>query len=225
MAFGACKTVKGSGNVIEEVRNVRGFDGVALEGSGTVLVTQGGEESLLVEAEDNIMPYIETKVEDGILVLGFKDDRGSVNLNPTARIVFHVGLLEFHSAAIGGSGSIESKRVETDRIALEVAGSGDVDIKSLEANELTVDLAGSGHLKLRGKADEQTVNIAGSGTHDCPDLSTRSASVNVSGSGNAVVRVTDELSVNIAGSGEVEYHGDPQVSQSVLGSGSVRSLD
>ena len=50
--------VKGSGKLITESREVREFDRIVLNGSGEVVITQGDEESLSVETDDNIMPYI-----------------------------------------------------------------------------------------------------------------------------------------------------------------------
>ena len=45
-------TVRGSGNVVTEEREVSGFERVALSGVGQVIVTQGEEEALTVETDD-----------------------------------------------------------------------------------------------------------------------------------------------------------------------------
>ena len=55
-------TVKGSGNVVTKERDVSGFDKVVVSGLGRVIVTQGDEESLTVETDDNLMQYIETLI-------------------------------------------------------------------------------------------------------------------------------------------------------------------
>ena len=62
----------GSGKVITEERDVSGFDRVHLTGSGVAEIIQGETESLVIEAEDNIMSSIESKVENGTLTLGQK---------------------------------------------------------------------------------------------------------------------------------------------------------
>ena len=72
--FVGIRTIKGSGNVVTEERDVSGFDRVALSGFGEVIITQGDKESLTVETDDNLMRYIETKVRGGTLELGFTDD-------------------------------------------------------------------------------------------------------------------------------------------------------
>jgi hypothetical protein len=219
--FGACKTVKGSGTVVKERRDVSGFDGIALAGSGAVIVTQGDEESLVIEAEDNLIPLIETKVEDGILEIGTKDD--NVTLAPTEPMVFHVGIKLFNSVSLAGSGRLESDGVKTGHLQVDLAGSGKVEISNLDAERVTVDIGGSGKAVLAGTTGSQTVNIAGSGSHDTPGLESRSATVNISGSGKAVVWAKDDLDVNLTGSGKVEYFGEPTLRQAILGSGKVLS--
>ena len=46
--------VRGSGDIVTEVREVSGFSEVHLEGSGDVVVEIGENESLTVEADDNL---------------------------------------------------------------------------------------------------------------------------------------------------------------------------
>ncbi|MCK7478906.1 MAG: hypothetical protein M0C28_17220 [Candidatus Moduliflexus flocculans] len=45
----------GSGNVINQTRSIQGVDQVSLDGTGTVLVIQGNQESLTIEAEDTTL--------------------------------------------------------------------------------------------------------------------------------------------------------------------------
>ncbi|OGO16907.1 MAG: hypothetical protein A2Z14_01960 [Chloroflexi bacterium RBG_16_48_8] len=56
------QTIQGSRNIITEARDVGGFNRIELEGMGKVILTQGEEESLTIEADDNLMEYITTEV-------------------------------------------------------------------------------------------------------------------------------------------------------------------
>ena len=62
--------VRGSGDLVTESRQVSDFDRVALSGSGQVVITQGAEEGLSVEADDNLMQYVRTEVSGRTLELG-----------------------------------------------------------------------------------------------------------------------------------------------------------
>src|SRR4030095_14010684 len=63
-------TVKGSGIARQESRQVHDFSEMSLSGSGEVFIEQTGKESLTIEADDNLLPYLETEVQGGALTLG-----------------------------------------------------------------------------------------------------------------------------------------------------------
>jgi hypothetical protein len=50
--------IQGNGNIVKEGRPVRTFNRIALAGSGEVILSQGKNESLTLEADDNLMEYI-----------------------------------------------------------------------------------------------------------------------------------------------------------------------
>ena len=65
--FSSCRfvtgqRVRGNGNVRTESRSPGNFKSVASHGSFDVFVSSG-EQSLKIEAEENLLPYIETYVE------------------------------------------------------------------------------------------------------------------------------------------------------------------
>ena len=62
--------IRESGKTATETRAASGFDRVELNGYGEVILVQGDTESVEVEADENYLPYIETKVSGGTLHLG-----------------------------------------------------------------------------------------------------------------------------------------------------------
>ena len=66
--------VRGSGDIVTEVREVSDFSEVHLEGSGDVVVEMGENESLTVEADDNLLELITTSVRGSRLVIEFELD-------------------------------------------------------------------------------------------------------------------------------------------------------
>ena len=55
------RDARGSGNLITESRPVRGFDQIAVSGNGTLIVKQGAQESLTIEAELSTVSEIALK--------------------------------------------------------------------------------------------------------------------------------------------------------------------
>jgi hypothetical protein len=189
--------VEGSGNVITESREVGDFNEIVLGGTGRVVVDVTGNETLTIEAEDNIMPFLETRVRNGRLRLDT-----SRSISPTVEIVYTITAETLDGLVISGSGVVEVEAVDGTDFRVDISGSGDVAVEGTLSGLLSV-------------------SISGSGEFDGESLTAPDGRVDVSGSGNAVVNVADDLEVSVSGSGEVEYLGVPNVESSVSGSGTV----
>jgi len=214
------RTVRGSGNVVTEERQVSGFDSVALSGVGRVVITQGDEEALTIETDDNLMRYIETEVRNGTLELRLA--RNTIPI-PSQSIVFRVSVVDLTSLDSSGAGSFEIGKLDTDRLKVTLSGAGDIGVDSLYATDLEVAISGAGNIELTGQVEAQEIDLSGLGSYNAPDLESQAASVRISGAGNTVIWVLDTLDVTISGAGNVEYFGSPEVTRDVSGAGRVTS--
>ncbi len=217
------RSVRGSGDVVEEEREIRrDFDTVLLVAVGNVYIEQGDDVELIVEAEDNLLAYIETEVRGNTLELGLRDN---VSLRPRKSINFHLTVEDLSMVNIGGSGNIFIDGMRTDKFEIVIGGSGDVELDDLKADDLVVRIDGSGDGNVAGRVDEQEIDLGGSGSYEADELKSERADVNIGGSGPVTVWVEDELDVDIHGSGSVRYKGSPDVESSVSGSGKIEPLD
>ena len=213
--------VSGSGNIKTEVRDVSGFTGVSMSVPGKAEIIQAGSEGVSIETDDNILPLIETVIEDGKLKIRFKDRNMSVSTK-TLKLTINVKTLE--RLAVAGSGDLHAAKLQVAKLKASIAGAGDVRIDSLDADTLTLSIAGSGDFSAGGKANTVEGNIAGSGNVRIEKLAANNVKLSIAGSGDAKVWAKDTLTVSVAGSGDVAYYGDAKVTQSVVGSGSVKRL-
>jgi hypothetical protein len=220
--WGKSEQVQGSGKIQHQARDVAHFDGVAMSLPGNVEIRSGSErEGLTIDADDNLLPLIETVVEDGTLKIRAKRN---TNLR-TRNLKVVVQARSVDRLVLGGSGNIDADVVRGGRVKFDVGGSGAIKVHRIEGESVNVALGGSGDLKvLDGTARSTSVSIGGSGTVDLAHVRTENANVTVAGSGNVTLWVRDSLGLTVAGSGDVSYYGDPQVSKSVVGSGNVRRL-
>ena len=220
-SWGHSEVVQGNGNIRRQAREVGHFSGVAMALAGKVDVRRGDRESVSIEADDNLLPLIETVVEDGTLHIRGK--RGT-NVRPHNLKVM-VQARDLDRLALGGSGSIDADRVNGARVQFDIGGSGSINVGKVEGERITANIGGRGDLKTNeGTARTVSISIGGMGNVDLAHVRTESANVTVAGAGNASLWVRDSLSLTIAGSGDISYYGDPQVSKTVLGSGEVRRL-
>ena len=195
---GTFDRLHGSGHIATETRTVEGFDHISVAGGAEVVVEVTGTESLVVEAEDNLLEVLTVEVVDGELRLGVAPH---VNIEPTRPIVYRISAASLDGVTISGSALIEAFPIETDRFDVSIAGSGRV-----------VPL---------GSVTDLDVTIGGSGRFEGGDLLAQHGSVNVSGSGQALVNVSDELDASVSGSGHIGYQGDPTLRSVLSGSGSI----
>jgi len=209
-----------SAKVISEERPVSSFDRVSLIGAGRVVVTQGDEESLTVEAQGNIMPYIETEVRDGTLILGFTNEAKHKESRVTKPIKFYVSVKELVGLDAADPGTIHVPSLQTSH--LEVMG-GNVSIDWLTAEELVVRLAGRASVEVAGQVVEQSIYLAG-GDYRAAKLESQAATVEVRGIGNATVWATDALDAQIYGGGNVKYCGNPRITRKVTGRAKLSRL-
>jgi hypothetical protein len=214
--------VQGSGRIVKQVRQVGNFNGLSLGLPGHVELRIGNSEGITIEADDNLLPLVETVVEGGTLKI--RPTKRNLNLrSESIRVVVQARSIE--RLALGGAGSIDADPLRGRKLDVDLGGSGTIRLKGVESDTMAVSLGGSGDLQAaRGAVGKLTVSIGGSGDVDLGRVQTNSASVTIAGSGEATVWPRKELSATIAGSGDVNYYGDPQVSKSTVGSGGVRRM-
>lgn len=214
--------VQGNGSIKRQARQVTHFTGLALEVPGKLELRMGDSEGVSIETDDNVLPLIETVVENGTLKI--RPSKRNLNLK-TKNLKIVVNARQIERLALGGSGSIDADTLRAPRLNIDLGGSGDIQVRGLESDTLAVSLGGSGDFKAgEGRARKLSVSIGGSGTVDMGRVQSDSASVSVAGSGEATVWAKSELSMTIAGSGDVNYYGDPRLSKSIVGSGDARRI-
>lgn len=213
--------VQGSGNVVRQARQVEHFTGLDLRMAGNVEVQLGATEGVTIETDDNLLPLIDTSVDNGTLRI--RPQKRDMQLEPrTLKVIVQARTLDHLTVA--GSGTISADGLHGRSLEFDVAGSGGITASHVDGESVSISLGGSGSLHMAGKADRLQVSVGGSGKVQAGELASREAKVSLSGSGKAQVWARETLNVSLAGSGEVAYYGDPRLTRSVAGSGDVRRL-
>ncbi|NBB87942.1 MAG: hypothetical protein GVY12_17210 [Bacteroidetes bacterium] len=213
-----------------EAREVEAFTSVGFAISGTLYISEGETQAVEIEADEEILEYIETVVVDGRLRVRSTQETswlswlwGGNERTGTAEV--YVTMPSLDGVSVAGSGDVIVQDTFTsDRLSVAIAGSGDIDMP-LQASTVSARIAGSGSIRLRGTADRLSANIAGSGDVQAGDLQVERAEVQIAGSGDCYVNARERLSASIMGSGDVIYAGNPEIERGILGSGEVRAMD
>jgi len=219
--YRSSRHISGNGNLTTEQRSVTGFTGVETHGSIDIIVTQGSF-NVKVETDQNLLQYVETVVENGRLMVRYKQ---GISLLDARDAKVYVSAPDLNDFETHGSGDISStgKISDKGKISLNVSGSGDINLE-LDCPEVQTETHGSGDITLRGTTRTFSCKTSGSGDVKAAELKAENVKTSIHGSGDNEVFASESLEVDIAGSGDVHYRGEPKISTSVHGSGSVTKM-
>ncbi|MFO7369680.1 MAG: head GIN domain-containing protein [Bacteroidales bacterium] len=213
-----------TGQMVKESRDLPSFEGVSLAFSGNVYITQGSPQRVEIEADKNTLEIIETRIENNVLVLKYKNGQW----RDLGKVTVHITMPGISTLTIAGSGDMICKSpVKVQDLELSVSGSGSLKMDHLTFHEIDAAVSGSGSISLIGNGDpgELDARITGSGSLNAGELSVGEAVVNITGSGSATVFVVKELETNITGSGSVYYKGNPIINANAVGSGRTKPVN
>ena len=222
-ALSSCKMISGNGNVKKETRNPGTFTKIHSSGSADVVITSGSDCSVTVEDDDNLLPYMETVVENETLQIHYRD--GISVTNDHAKI--YVTAPTLSDVTTSGTSDIILSDVLRNpaKISFHSSGTGNID-GEVDAPAISVSLSGTSTVKLQGRTKDFDCQISGVGHADCGNLESENTKVNVSGVGDAHVFASVRLDATVSGTGNVYYRGNPQNPQiHTSGVGSIKSED
>ena len=214
---GRLHRIEGNGNITTVNRVVAHFTEIRSEGSFEVYISYDSAQSVKVEAEENLLYYIETDVSGSILRIKTREHRNIDNNYP---IKIFVKTPCIQGIELSGSGKIDCDSMTSTYLNLHISGSGRISA-IVSCNKIKAHISGSGNMNLSGTANETDFDINGSGDIHSYNLLQDTCFADISGSGDMFVYVNKLLDVNISGSGKVHYKGNPVVNTSISGSGSV----
>ena len=191
--------LRGEGPVVSQSRTIAdNFQRLRSFIVADVNITQGPQEDIRLEAQQNILDNINARVVNGELRL---EQVRCVNISEIVQI--YITMPEIMAITQEGIG---------DMIA-----ENDFDLP-----ELLVTLDGTGNIQLRGNVDILDVDHDdGVGNVRAFDLVSEVCRVRLAGVGDVEVYVNDELDVTLSGVGDVYFKGDPTIKSSITGTGAV----
>lgn len=202
-AAGCVDIVDGNGVASSELREASGFTRVNARGGLDVTLDEG-EFSVEVRIDENLQPYVRTRVAGDTLGIDVADAniRGKL---PGPHVV--VRMPSLRDAETAGAGTLTATGFGADApVSLELTGSGELEWSG-RATDLDVVLAGNGNIFLEGSAELAELYLRGSGALDARDLVADGARIELDGSGALSVTVNGRVDARAAGDGSVDLFG------------------
>jgi len=186
-----------------EKRNVSGFTMITFRLPGTLIIRQGKERSVEIEAPPGVLPKIDTRVTMGRLMIEpavvdtkhFHEDFDYIKV--------YVTTIQLEDLHMYGSGkAIAEGNLDIEKINITLAGAGMASME-MKADSVLTNITGSGHLTLSGKIFYSHNNISGSGKTDIDAKIDGILHADISGSGEMNAKgSSDKVELVMAGSGK-----------------------
>lgn len=190
-----------------ELRTVPSFHALYISDAFDIILTQGNEESIAVSASDKKMvPYITSEVTNGVLRLGFKNEKNSWFKNRKLRAYISVKNLD--ELKVGGASDVKIEgTLSVSNLKLSFSGASDLSGKLMVNGSFNVNLSGASDLDIEGSAGEMNIDASGASNIKAFGFTVRSCSVKASGACNVRINVEKELTAHLSGASNVYYKG------------------
>jgi len=187
----------GSGHIASETRPVSGFKSIDVSNAFVVEVVAGKDYSVEVQADDNLLPLIETSVRGGTLHIETEKSVSTKN-DMVVRIT----------------------APEIEKI--EASGACKVNASGITNKSFTIDTSGASKISVAGETSELSIDVSGASSIDTDQLKTVNANIEASGASKVYVNVSGELRAQATGASRIVYSGEPRsLDVNKSGAGSV----
>lgn len=205
-----------------EDRDVPEFDSLTVSAGIRATVEIGPRRPVRVDADDEILRLVETRVEDGALHIGFKphaDIRGDHRVSVTIQTP--------QLRAIGASGGsfVRATLTRAATSALQASGGSELHVRGVEADRLDVQGSGGSVFEIDGRASSLELQMSGGTRLQGRNLSLKDVVVQASGGSQGELRADGRIRGNLSGGSELHVRGGAKATVSASGGSSVEVDD
>ena len=214
---------RGSGHVVSDTRSASDFHSIKVSGAIDVYIKQDSSTSVKVEADDNLLQYVEVYTENSTLVIR---TRSRMWIRPTNKIKVFVSNPLYREFKISGASNIRSENEITSSEMLRVGLSGASNAKlEFNAPRISVDLSGASDLTIRGKTRDFEAEASGASEIKCFDLLTENTDVEANGASSVEVYASVRLAGHASGASHIRYKGNAIPNISSSGASGVNKIE
>lgn len=242
-------TAASAGNVVTETYPIKSnYTAISVTNMIEVVLLDAPKNSIRVETDERLMPYLQIVVKNGVLVLNFDDQREverlrkrNLNLADTRVYVSARGVDTFTASGMSefeadmpiaastitisasGMSSIDFERVECKTFSLSISGKTEVDAQ-LQADKCDLSVSGMSEVDLEGRTDRLSLRLSGMSEVSLDELHARTAEVYVSGMSEAEVNASESITGGVSGMSDLTTFDSANVNVSTSGGSSHKHV-
>ena len=210
--------VSGNKNVITKTRKIADqFTGIKVSTGLDVYITQGSNNKVTVEADENLHDIIITEVEDGILKI--YADKGIWRAE--AKKV-HVTIKDLTLLiATSGSDVYGKEVIDTDEISISATSGADINIK-VNATSVETNSTSGSDINIYGITINHASNATSGSSIDAYELESENTIAKVTSGANINIFASKKLEARATSGGDIDFKGNPKtVDKKTTSGGSI----
>lgn len=204
-SFNWVEGIKGSGKTITENRNVnQDFKSIEVSSGIKVVIEQSNDKSITVEADENLIKHIVTKIENGVLIIECDE---SYNLTtPIVNVKMPV-INELNCS--GGSEITNLKTLKTEKIDVK-SSSGSTIKLNVEADDITLESESGSTIEASGKALKSETSSSSGSEIDASKLMANEVISQANSGSNTSVYPIVKLDAKASSGSSITYYKNPK---------------
>ena len=213
--------VNGNGNVVTDERTVtENFTAVKGSAGLDVYLTEGAENKIVVEADENLLDIIETEINNGKLNITTTE-----NIGRSKSKKVHVTYKEINKIyASSGADVIGNSVIKSEKITLDASSGSDLEVEVF-AKEVIAETSSGADLNVSGKATLLMASSSSGSAIKARGLLVINCNADASSGADITVNVKEKPSTEATSGGNIKYYGNPSaVSNDASRSGKVRKM-
>ena len=195
--------ITGSGNIITRSVNIADFSRIETSRAVHLVVEKRSGRKAIIEADDNIMPYVIVEVDGGCLNVGIDDDIKSLN-NVTVKVtVPSDGNISAISASSASRVTVETE-IKSPKLMLDASSAANINITKSDVGTCSIDASSAANVEGAIKADNCVIDMSSASDVNvallavkCDVTATSAASATLSGeAGDIEITVSSAAKVD-----------------------------
>ncbi|MDN3672125.1 head GIN domain-containing protein [Flavobacterium branchiarum] len=201
------KSIEGSGNVSTEKRNIEGtFENVSVSNAIDLVIEQSDKTEVTVEADDNLINKITTKIEGNTLVI--KCSYNSFRNIKSKKVIVKMPVINNIKAS--SASTVKSINIlRGEDISLDASSAAEINV-NVESDAVTCETSSASNIAIEGKA--LTLNVSASSGSDIDAKRMLANEIDAQASSGASIAVHPIVSLKAKASsgGDIIYNSIPK---------------
>ncbi|UCF96353.1 MAG: DUF2807 domain-containing protein [Spirochaetaceae bacterium] len=204
---GGGERVSGSGRIVTENFDIRGFNRVDVSHAFQVEIVQGGSYEIEVRVDENLQPHLRVERRGDTLVIGLKP---AISLNtrnvtmeakvrmPDLRGIQASGASDLRISGFSSAGDFEA----------DLSGASFLE-GDITARDVDIEASGASKIRLQGRARDLRLDLSGASNLDLGDFPAEDADIELSGASEVEVVLNGTLDIDASGASRLYFGGNP----------------